>query len=107
PTCPTRPTRPTTYPTSLDLERLSAVTERLHRNADLVEHRQQKVRHRCVIRILEVTAALMLARCTANDEVWQREMIVHVAVAHVAAEEQQRMVEQRAVPIRNGPQLLQ
>ena len=42
---------------------------------------------------------LMPAGAAADHEIRQREMIVRVAVAHVAAVEDQRVIEQRAVAV--------
>ena len=54
-----------------------------------------------------MTSALHAPCCAADDEVRQREVIVRVAVAHVAAVEQHRVVEQRAVAVGRVLQLLQ
>ena len=55
------------------------------RTPDLVEHRHQQVRHRRVVRVTQMAAALHLARRAADHQVRQREVVVRVAVAHVAA----------------------
>src|SRR5690606_30497398 len=87
-------------------ERPGAVAELLQVHAGLVEHRHEQVRHRCVIRVLQVPPALHPAGRPAHDQVRQREVVVRVAVAHVAAVEQHAVVEQRAVAVGGVPHLL-
>src|SRR5687767_8416739 len=89
------------------LQQPRAVAEVRLPYAGLVEHRDQQVGHRRVIRIPQVTPALHPARRAADDEVRQREVIVGVAVAHVAAVEQHGVVEDRAVAVRYVLQLLE
>src|SRR5262245_34039014 len=79
------------------LQRASAVAERLLLHTHLGEHGDEQVGHRRVVLVLQVPSALHLPSRAADDEVRQREMIVGVAVAHVAAVEEQRVIEQRAV----------
>ena len=51
-------------------------------------------------------AALDLAAAAADERHRQREVIVRVAVAHVAAVDEQRVVEHRAVAVRRVLELL-
>src|SRR5438132_8244315 len=99
------PTRAATIAALQGLDAAVAVAERVDRDADLVEHRQDQVRHRRVIRILEMTAALVIAGRASDDEIRQREMVVLVAVAHVAAVEDERVIEERAVAVLNRVEL--
>ena len=55
---------------------------------------------------LQVLPALDLAVALAQDHVGQRIVVVQVAVAHVAAVQDDRMIQQRAVAILRGRQLL-
>ena len=66
----------------LDRNHAGAVAELLGRDAELVEHRQQQVRHRRVRRVPDVTPAFQRARCAAGQDDRQRIVIVLVAVAH-------------------------
>src|SRR5262245_55892474 len=54
-------------------------------NSRALNDGQQKVRKRCLLRILEVLAAFHLAVGASDDGHRQRRMIVAIAVAHVAA----------------------
>src|SRR6185369_1812695 len=68
-----------------DLHRACAVPERLIRNPELLEHREQQVRQRGLLRHLDVPVALELAGRAARQNDWQRVVVVLVAVAHAAA----------------------
>ena len=68
------------------------------RHARAVQHRDQDVRVRRVLRIVQVLATLDAAT-TADQRLRQRIVVVGVAVGHVAAEQDDRMVEHRPVAV--------
>ena len=70
-----------------------------------IQHRQQQVGHRRVLRVADVPPALQPARGAAREDDRQVGVVVRVAVAHPAAVEHQRVVEQRAVAVGRGLQL--
>ena len=74
---------------------------------ELVEHRQQQVRHVRVLREPQMPAALQLPGRAAREDDRQRAEVVLVAVAQRAAVEDQRVIEQRAVAVRRRLQLLE
>src|SRR5262245_36616532 len=76
-----------------------AVAERLLLHAHFGEHGDEQVGHRRVVLVLQMPSALHLSSRAANHKVGQREVIVGVAVAHVAAVEEQRVIEQGAVAV--------
>ena len=99
-----RPTTPPNAPFTIvlrsntcDLAR--AVAEALHLQARLVEHREVQVRNRRAFGQIDLPAALELAGAAADEDVRQRIIGVHVAVGHVGAVEQHRVVEQRAFAV--------
>src|SRR5580704_5757808 len=82
-----------------------AIAQGILWNATLIEHGQQQVRNRRVIVVAQVPATLELSASAASHQIRQREMIMQIAVAHVAAEENDRIVQQIAVAIRRALQL--
>jgi hypothetical protein len=64
-----------------------------------MQHRHQDVRVRRVLRIVQVLVALDAA-ATADQRLRQRIVVVRVAVRHVAAEQDDRVVEHVAVASR-------
>ena len=87
--------------------RAGAVAERVDFDVDLVEQRHEQVRLRRVLGAHDVLAALQLAAAAADHDVRQRVVIVRVAVAHVAAVEQHRVIQQRAVAVLRRVELRQ
>src|SRR5687768_5383116 len=77
-------------------EDAAAVADLLHRDVVPVEDRRQQIREARVLRVFEVLAALDLAVGVTEDGRRQRVVVVLVAVAHVAAEEDGRVVQHRA-----------
>ena len=77
-----------------------AVAERLPPRVDLVENRQVHVGQRRRLAQREVLAALEPAVAAADEDGRQRMPVVPVAVGHVRAVEEHRVVEQRAVAVR-------
>ena len=73
----------------------------LRRNARAVEDRDQQIRMRRVLFVVQVLPTLDTAGAAADDHLRKRIGIVSVAVGHVAAEQNDRMVEHRAVAIRH------
>ena len=84
-----------------------AVDEAVEANAHAVEQREVQVRQRRLLRIPDVIAALDAADAAARDDDRQVAMIVDVRIAHAAAEQVRRVIEQRAVAVRRRLQLLQ
>ncbi len=81
-----------------------AVTKLLQLDSGFVQQRQQQVRHRSPVWILNMAAAF---ETSADDEIRQWEMIVKVAVAHIAAEQNDRIVQERTISIGRGAHLLE
>src|SRR5688572_32740861 len=71
----------------------AAVTELLHRNVVAIEQRHQQIGKARVLRILQVLSAFNLSVRVTEDRRRQRIVVVLVAVAHIAAEEDRRVVE--------------
>src|SRR5579883_2090307 len=86
-------------------EHPGAVADLLDRRADLLHHRDQDVRVRRVLREMQVLAALDAA-ALADDDLRDRILVVPVAVRHVAAEEDDGVVEHRAVALLHRLQAL-
>src|SRR5688572_1880678 len=86
---------PSRTPSLLDARDLArAVADALHLEPSFVDDGEQQVRERRVLRQLEVLAAAELAVRAADQDVRQRIIVVPVAVAHVRAVHQQRVIEQ-------------
>src|SRR6185295_12738613 len=81
-------------------ENPTAVTQFFDRDVVAVEERDEQVREPRVLRILQVLAAFDLAVRVAEDRRRQRIVVVLVAVGHVAAEQDRRVIEHRAVRLR-------
>ena len=77
----------------------TAVADLVARNSGAVEQRQQQVRQRRPVGVLQVLTTLQLAASTSHHQRRQREFIMGIAVAHVAAVEQDRVIQHGAVPI--------
>src|SRR5262245_44461887 len=71
----------------------TAVSDLLHRDVIAIEQRDQQIRKARVLRVLHVLAAFDPAVRVAEDRRRQRIVVVLVAVAHVAAEEDRRVIE--------------
>src|SRR6185437_14685107 len=84
-----------------------AVAELRHLDTDLVEDRQVQVGQRGARSGRDVLAADVLAVGAAHQDLRQRIVVVLVAVAHVRAVEEQRMIEDAAVAFLEARQLLQ
>src|SRR5690554_7211839 len=80
----------------------SAVAETLFRNTGALHDGQQQVGMRGVLRIGQVLAALDAATGLAEQGAGQRIVVVTVAVAHVGAEQDQRVVQYGAVAFLHG-----
>src|SRR5262249_34697526 len=89
------------------VDRTLAVGELIEPRAELLEQRQMQVRERRRLRILNVAAALHLSGAAAGDDDRQVDVIVDVRIAHTAAVEHHRVVEQRAAAVRRRLQLLE
>src|SRR5262245_3396898 len=76
-----------------------AVAHLLHRNSSSVQQGQQQVRKRRLIRNLNMLATLDLTHAAAQHCCRQREVVMGVAIAHVASEKDDRMVQHRSVAI--------
>src|SRR5262245_36486009 len=72
----------------------------------LVAQRYHQVCYRRFLCSLNVTVALQLAGGAANQERGKIQARVSIAFAHAAAIKNQRVIQQRAVPIRCGLQPL-
>src|SRR5688572_8226771 len=80
-------------------EDAAAVANLLHRDVVAVEQRHEQIREARVLRILQVLAALDASVRVAEDGRRQRIVVVPVAVAHVAAEDDRRVVEHGAAAL--------
>src|SRR6266508_1797592 len=89
------------------LERSRAVPERLDRHAHLVHEAHEQIGHRRAFRILQVPSALDLPGAAARHDQWQCRVRMDIAVAQAAAVEDEGMIEQRAVAVGNGAQLVE
>src|SRR5262249_47863052 len=69
--------------------------------AEFVENAQQQVRHWRMRRISQMASAFYPSRGAADQKDRQRVVIVFVSIAERAAEQNQRVVEKRAVAIRS------
>ena len=91
----------------LNRQRRRAVTEMLFRASQLAQDRQQQVRHRRELLLPKVAVALKRAAGAPGQHDRQRIMVVRVAVAHAAAVEDQRVIQQRAVAVRQLCELVE
>src|SRR5690606_16458304 len=80
-------------------ERSAAVADRLDGNVGPMQHGQQQIREPRILRVNQVLTALDLAVRVTEDRRRQRIVVVPVAVAHVAAEHDDRVIEHRAVAL--------
>src|SRR5438093_1406295 len=71
-------------------------------NSELVQYRQQEIRHRCPVRCSNMTSALECPERAAGNKDRQWIMVVLVSVGHAAAIENHRVIEQTPVSIRGG-----
>src|SRR6476660_5976867 len=93
---------------SLQLGKLACtVAQLLHGNPGSVEQRQQQVRQRSLIGNSKMLASLDLSEASADDGRRQREMVMGVAIAHVAAEKNDRMIQHRSVAVGHFRELRQ
>src|SRR4051812_30757956 len=77
-----------------------AVGKGIHADTDTLEQRHVQIGERRGLGILDVPSALDAGSSATRDEDREVHVIVNVGVAHAAAIEVQRVVEQRAVPFR-------
>src|SRR5882672_11266594 len=82
-----------------------AVSDVIGADADGIQQRDEKIRYRRLFRA-DMPAGLPFT-CMARDQQRQIVVRVYVAVAQRTAIEDRRMVEQVAVAVRSGLQLLQ
>src|SRR5258708_2487999 len=83
------------------------VTERFDIHAQLVQHGQRNIRHRSGVRTAYMQIAFQLSIGVAGQENRHALVVVNIAVAHGAAIQNHRMVQQIAVTVRRVLQLLQ
>src|SRR5581483_4931417 len=81
------------------LDHAGAITQALDLDPGLVQHGQQHVGHGSVIGLADMLAALHRPGAAAQNQRRQREMVMRVAVAHVAAVQNERMIEQGPIPV--------
>ena len=89
-----------------DLQYSRAVSEGFFLNSQFVENRQEEIRHGGVLWISNVAPTLHPARCSARKDDGQRRMIVLVSVAHRAAVQNNRVIEQIAFSLLNRLEFL-
>src|SRR4030095_16718122 len=77
------------------------ITKFFHRDSSPVEQSQQQVCKRRLIRNTNVLASFDPPHTTAKDGSWKRKMVMSVAIAHVAAENEDRMIQHGAVAVRH------
>src|SRR6185437_1002905 len=82
------------------LDLAGAVAHLAHRHAGAIEQGQPEVRNRRVLGIDEMLSALQLPAPAAEHRNRQRILVMSVAVAHVAAVHDDRVVEDRPVAVR-------
>src|SRR5581483_12356275 len=80
-------------------ELAGAVADGLRRHSRTIEEREQHIRQGRVIGVTQMLPALELAAASAEQGGRQRELIVAVAVAHVAAVQNDRVIQQRSIAI--------
>src|SRR6187549_182785 len=78
------------------IEPARTIPERLCGYACLVEHGQQQVGHRRVVRIDQMSIA---GEATTDERQRQVVVRVQVGIAQTRAEQEQRVIEQRAVTV--------
>src|SRR5262245_7219659 len=88
------------YRTEQCIDPACAVGESVQPDADSIEQRQVQIRQRRGRGEPEVATATRLAAATAGYQDGQVHMIVHVRIAHAAAVEDERVIEQGAVAFR-------
>src|SRR5215203_5422434 len=97
---------------ALNIERLeirhasSAIDEDVQMHADLVEQRQMKVCQRRRVLVSDVAAALEPRASSTSDDDRQVRVIVNVGISHAAAEQIERVIEQRSIAIWRRLELL-
>src|SRR5262245_4733684 len=92
----------------LDLGKQSAaISNFFGRNPRAIEQRLEQVCQRRLVGVLQMLTALELSAAAAHHQRRQWEVIVLVAVAHVAAVEQDRVIQDRAVAVGHRLELLQ
>src|SRR5690349_14486157 len=84
-----------------------AVAELRLLNPELVQDRQVQIRERCARGRRDILAADVLAIRAAHQDLRQRIVVVLIAVAHVRAVQEQRMIEDAALTLLRIGQLLQ
>ena len=94
-------------PDALNLRKtFDAVADGFHRDLIALEQRQEQVAVTRILGILQVLAAFDLSVGVSQDRGRQRIVVVAIAVAHVAAEENRGMIEHGAVGFFRGLDLL-
>ena len=84
-----------------------AVGEGVETDADFFEQREVEIGQRRGFGIFDVTAALDPAGAAAGDDNRQIDVVVHVRIAHAAAVQNQRVIQQRPLAIRRRVETLQ
>jgi len=80
------------------IDRSSAISERLHRNANFIQQRQMKIRQwRWLIKLNMPTSSMLPGSTTCDDD-WQIGVIVRIWISHSTSIQKQRVVQQIAVP---------
>src|SRR6266850_8614887 len=92
--------RPTSTVRILDLRKnAAAVADGLHRNIVSIEQSLQQIGKARVLGVPQMLAALDAPVRMAKQSRWQRIVVVTIAVAHVAAKENGRVIQHRAVTL--------
>ena len=73
------------------------VADRFRRNPDAIQHREEKVRHRRPVFVLNVSAGFEIPAALASNQNRQIVVVVPIRVGDSAAVNEQCIVEQRPV----------
>src|SRR5256885_819544 len=84
-----------------------AVAEFIQTYADPVQQREVEVRQRRAVLVRDVAATTQSGRRAARDQDGKIFVVVHAGVAHPAAIQVDRVIEERAVALGRGLQLLE
>lgn len=85
----------------LEVEVTRAVTDALGIEPESMQYGEKRVRHRRAIRTEHMSGPFQLPVGMSGEEQWHPEMVVHAAVAHRAAIENDGMIEKIAIAIRH------
>src|SRR5438105_1155271 len=92
---------------SLKLNSSRAVAEMIRRHSGFLDHPDEQIRKRRRQRSLHVPVALKPPRGSPGNHSRKYIVTVNISVAHAAAVQNHRMIEQIAIAIRRGPQLFE